>query len=430
MFGLEKFGKGMGFVRILRFCHENAIDLARISSISAAVMGSKGKGSTARFTFDILRSVSRDVGCFTSPHLYDVTERYEHAGGIIPVDKFNRYKALVLQYAARLDSEGDALGEFELLFLIALKWFDDLKPDFIVWEAGIGGRYDPVRVIRARCGVLTSVELEHTELLGGNLELIAYDKLDAVRPGGVVIVSQAVPTSLRDRLVAFAEVSGRAVQFTSDQFEIAGVHTSIGGTQFSLIDGNGQERDVRLSAMGRHQAYNAVTALLLADTLLQGTGGSIGRLLPALQQSVVPGRLERISADPDIWIDVGHTPESVRHVCSEISRLYGRGNMIAILGVSYNKSVDTIVAIVEDAFDHIFLTAAHKNGLPPERLERVIQDKNKILGTASDIRQAVADIRRITSSSGRGAVVVGGLFLAAEFAHAWRGGDPEQLGFF
>ena len=80
-------------------------------------------------------------------------------------------------------------GAFEFLFLLAVLWYQDKKPDAIVWEAGIGGRYDPVRSVCATVSALTSIELEHTDILGTTEELIAYDKVDALAPGGTVILS-------------------------------------------------------------------------------------------------------------------------------------------------------------------------------------------------------------------------------------------------
>ena len=102
---------------------------------------------------------------------------------MIPQADFERHAETVLAFNRSLP-EGDKIGSFEFLFLLAILWFQQEKPDAIVWEAGIGGRYDPVRSVCASVSVLTSIELEHTELLGATEELIAYDKSDVVAPGG------------------------------------------------------------------------------------------------------------------------------------------------------------------------------------------------------------------------------------------------------
>src|SRR5262245_49754878 len=154
MFGLDKYGAGIGLHRIQKFCRLHAIDIERFSKISIVVTGSKGKGSTASLIYSILSGTLGDVACFTSPHLISVTERYEFVGHAISHSKFETYRQLVFEFAEKLKKEGDALGEFELLFLVALKWFTECQPRAVVWEAGIGGRYDPVRTLRAPLSVL------------------------------------------------------------------------------------------------------------------------------------------------------------------------------------------------------------------------------------------------------------------------------------
>ena len=430
MYGLSKFGAGLGLHRILRFCDERNIDLDHLSSVSIVVTGSKGKGSTTRFTYDAVRSVFPDTGCFISPHLYNVTERYEFAGEPILPSVFEEHKREVLVFAARLADEGDSLGEFELLFLIAVSWFDRLRPRAIVWEAGIGGRYDPVRALQAPFSVLTSVELEHTDLLGPTLELIAYDKLDAVRPGGTVFVSPAVDAKLYDRLRAFGRITGKTVSFLAEDRKITRVETSVHGTSYTFADAAAREFDVALSLIGAHQAHNSLTALAVAAAYAgeRAPGFSFAGVIAALRRTAWPGRLERISIVPDVWIDVGHTPESVRVVLDEFRRLYRASDVTVIFGVSYNKAIDEIAAIVEARFDQIVLTRANKNGLDVAELKKHFRDPAKIVACHNDVVDAVAAVR--SAAQPRTVIVAGGLFLAAEFAHAWRGGDPKDLVFF
>jgi dihydrofolate synthase/folylpolyglutamate synthase len=430
MFGLSKFGAGIGLHRILRYCESYGIDLPYLSSVSIVITGSKGKGSTTRFTYSMMRSILPETGCFISPHLFDIRERYEFAGKQIEPSVLAKHRDDILDYAAILALEGDSLGEFELLFLIALAWFNDVRPGCIVWEAGIGGRYDPVRALNAEFSALTSVELEHTELLGTSLELIAYDKLDAVSPGGCNVVSAAVSADLYPRLRAFSAIAKKETRFLAEEVKIASIETSVSGTSYSFSDTSGTVREVSLSLIGRHQVHNSLTALAVARAFAdrKALTYSEDQFFKALRSTTWPGRLERISLSPDIWIDVGHTPESVRAVCDEILQLYDSADVLAIFGVSYNKSIDEIVAIVEQRFHRIVLTRANKNGLGVQRLQEHFRKPHKISACYDDVAGAVAAARSIADA--RAVIVVGGLFLAAEFAFAWRGGNPKDLTFF
>jgi folylpolyglutamate synthase/dihydrofolate synthase len=254
------------------------------------------------------------VGCFTSPHLFDVRERFTIGADLIPADAFERHSATVLAFN-QSRPEDDRIGAFEFLFLTALLWFQDERPDAIVWEAGIGGRYDPVRAVRASVSVLTSIELEHTELLGSTEELIAYDKIDAVAPGGCVILSPSIPEKLATRIAAFAGLSGKATLPALTSRRLGPVTNHPKGARFTYgFTATTPEADhlVKLKLAGRHQVDNAVTALRAAEVWLglkpEENAERHITMLGALRQTTWPGRLQKVAENPELWIDVGHTP--------------------------------------------------------------------------------------------------------------------------
>lgn len=435
MFGLTKYGNGIGLHRILAFCAYAQIDLDRLSDRSLVVTGSRGKGSTARFVYAGLRAHFAKVGCFTSPHLFDVRERFEVSGEQIPQELFAEYVARVQAFGEELHKRGDALGEFELLFCVALLWFHEQKVDCVVWEAGIGGRYDPVRVLQAPLSVLTFVELEHTELLGGTKELIAYDKLDATRSGGTTIISPAVDQSLRERIQAFGVVSSRNFTFVSDHANVQDVTYTPGGMTYRStlsLDDHAVTRDITIPLVGMHQVHNSLTALFACSDFVakRGETFSVDACIQAWRTLTWPGRMEKVASDPDMWIDVGHSPEAVAAVADEFAHLFPPEKTLVVLGVSTNKRIAEIVAAVESRFSHILLTSAYKNGTPAPDVARYITDPSHICGMAETIEEAVSLARTLAQKHHYTVIVLGGLFLAIEFAHALRGDDPKELIFF
>jgi dihydrofolate synthase/folylpolyglutamate synthase len=149
MFGLNRFGDGISIPRILAFFDAHSVDVADLSRRSIAATGTNGKGSTARFLAGALEATGIRVGVFTSPHLFDVRERITIGDAMIPQEAMERHARTVLAFNDKLP-QGGKMGAFELLFLVALLWFRDEAPDAIVWEAGIGGRYDAVRTVGAK----------------------------------------------------------------------------------------------------------------------------------------------------------------------------------------------------------------------------------------------------------------------------------------
>jgi dihydrofolate synthase/folylpolyglutamate synthase len=160
-----KFGRGPGLERVAAIAAVLGVDLAGFGAQGAVIVGSNGKGSTAAMTAAVLRQTGASVGLFTSPHLFDLNERFRIDGEDIGDDELDHHWDRIAA-AAEVAGKTQELGGFEFLFLIAADWFAAHACAHTVWEAGIGGRLDPVRLIEAKRVALTALDLEHTELLG------------------------------------------------------------------------------------------------------------------------------------------------------------------------------------------------------------------------------------------------------------------------
>ena len=293
-----------------------------------------------------------------------------------------------------------------------------------MWEAGIGGRYDPIRTVKSKLGALTSLELEHTQILGATEELIAYDKIDAVAPGGALIVSPSVSLAHRPRIESYCSLSDKHPAFVSDALEASNLHNSAEGASFIL---NGHK--VTLSLIGSHQVDNALTAFLCAAHWLDVVADPTAerRLLQAISDTSWPGRLERVATHPDLWIDVGHTPRALDLVTSAFLDFNLREKTLVVFGVSASKDIAAIAAIVAKRFDHVILTRAHKAGADISSFANAFAGKQVTL--EPDISKATRLARERAAKDGMNVLAVGGLFLAAEVQHAWTGGDPADLEF-
>lgn len=431
MFGLPKFGDGLAIERILRFYREHRIDTARLAKRSIAITGSNGKGSTARFAAAALSGLGLSVGCFTSPHLFHLRERFVIGDAAITDADFDRHAKTVLAFSDRLPT-GDRMGAFEFLFLVAILWFEERPVDAIVWEAGLGGRYDPVRTVRASVSALTSIELEHTQILGVTEELIAFDKIDALAPGGTLVVSPSVPPGLYPRIAAYCTLSDKKPGFLADQVVVSGIANHRDGVRFSLAshDRPEQARDFSLSLIGAHQVDNAVTAARAACAWRgrEPDAAAMAELLSTLAAVSWPGRLELAAENPDLWIDVGHTPNAIDRVTSAFLDIHPREKTLVAFGVSASKEVDAIAAIAANRFDHFILTSAHKAGAETPLFRDHFLGRDVTI--EPDIALAARRARERAAKEGWSVLALGGLFLAVEFEHAWRGGDPRELDFF
>ncbi len=435
MFGLPKFGDGIGLHRVERFLQAHRVDRAALARRSIAVTGTNGKGSTARFITSAIEAAGLRVGCFTSPHLFDVRERIMLGDDMIPREDFDRHAETVLAFNRSLP-EGDKLGSFEFLFMLAILWFQQEKPDAIVWEAGIGGRYDPVRCTRASVSALTSIELEHTELLGATEELIAYDKTDAVAPGGCVILSPSINDGLAMRIAAYANLSGKATLPATASRRVGPVVNTPSGASFTYgftAAPEASDQPVRLHLAGQHQVDNAVTGLRVAEAWLglkpEENAERHIAMLAALGRTRWPGRLEKVASAPDLWIDVGHTPRALEAVTRTFLDFCPREKTIVVFGVSASKEITGISRAVAARFDHFILTRAHKSGADVALFADAFRKQSQDVTIAADTTEAARLAKQRAQSEGLSVLALGGLFLSAEVQHAWNGGDPRTLDF-
>lgn len=435
MFGLPKFGDGIGLHRVERFLQAHRVDRAALARRSIAVTGTNGKGSTARFITSAIEAAGMRVGCFTSPHLFDVRERITIGDDMIPREDFDRHAETVLAFSRSLH-EGDRLGAFEFLFMLAMLWFQEQKPDAIVWEAGIGGRYDPVRCARASVSALTSIELEHTELLGATEELIAYDKTDAVAPGGCVILSPSISERLAVRVAAYANLSGKATLPALASRRVGPAVNTPKGARFTYgftAAPEAADQPVRLRLAGQHQVDNAVTALRVAETWLglkpEENAARHIAMLTALGRTRWPGRLEKVASAPDLWIDVGHTPRALEAVTRTFLDFSPREKTLVVFGVSASKEITGIAKAVAARFDHFILTRAHKAGADVALFADVFRQQSQDVTIAADTTEAAHIAKERAQREGLSILALGGLFLSAEVQRAWAGGDPKSLDF-
>ena len=234
MFDLPKYGDGICLARMAGLLEALGIDRARLQRISVVVAGSNGKGSTAAMSAQIGRTYGLRTGLFTSPHLLRFNERIQVDGVEIGDDAVLRLKlqvdAAIAEVSKRIRQQ---FGAFEALFALACLHFQQSGCDFAVFEAGIGGRYDPVRLVGAHQTCVTSVDYEHVKLLGNTLELIASDKSDACAAGGTIIYGENC-RDLRPHLVEYNRGRGCTPLFVRDEIAIDNETQSASGQHFDF----------------------------------------------------------------------------------------------------------------------------------------------------------------------------------------------------
>src|SRR3981081_1682312 len=401
--------------------------------VSAVVPGSNGKGSTAAFCAGIAHAYDLRTGLFTSPHLYRFNERFQIDGAAIGDADLARLVLRIETAITGLSQRShEQFGAFEALFALACLYFAEQGCDFAVFEAGIGGRYDPVRLVGTRFTCVTSVDYEHVELLGNSLELIASDKSDACASGGTIIYGENC-AGLRPHLIEYNRFRAVTSLSVRDQIGISRESASASGQRFDFEFGGHAFRSLEMRLLGSFQFNNASIAITLFLLWVQRTSPreEAGKIEPAVRAGLRdiswPGRLEVIQHDPLTVVDVGHTPDGIKQSLASLKAIYGADGWILGTGASRDKRADEIVGALAPSFDTIICTRAHHKGAEPEAIAAAVRMANPAatVHIAATIEDAVGVSQKLAASMQRKIYVAGGLFLAIEYATAAKGGRAE-----
>ena len=437
MFDLPKYGTGLCLARMAELLDVLAIDRARLQERSIAITGSNGKGSTAAFCASIGSASGLRTGLFTSPHLFRINERFQIDGAPIGDEALRQLATRVeTAIAAIAKRRAETFGAFEALFALACVFFQERDCELMVFEAGIGGRYDPIRLLGSRIAAVTSVDYEHVELLGNSLELIVSDKSDACAAGGSIVYGENC-RPLRSHIVEYNRNRNVESLFVRDEVAISNPSILAGGQQFDFAFHNHDFRALDVALPGGFQLNNAAMA---AASFI----GWMARMRPSeaervetavrngLRKARWPGRLETIAHDPLTVIDVGHTPDGIRRSLAGLHETYGAQDWILVAGVSFDKKAGEIANALAPHFGTIICTSAHHKGGDAAALAAAMRSAHPDahIEMAATIEQAYGASRALAAFLNKRIYVAGGLFTATEYAAIARGLDAKSLAFF
>jgi dihydrofolate synthase/folylpolyglutamate synthase len=352
------------------------------------VAGTNGKGSTCAMIESGLRAAGIRTGLYTSPHLDEPTERISISGRPLSRQVFAAAFDQVHEAAERLIASG-ALDlhptYFETVTAMAFVAFREAQVRTTVLEVGLGGRLDATNVVLPRLAVITPVDFDHEVFLGRGLSAIAEEKAGILKPGVPAVFAAQRPEAAQTLATAAAALGIEPV-WTSD-WRVADLALYPGGSCFRLMGPREYRIDCPLA--GEHQVTNAVTAVAALDQL----GLPAEAIREGIRQARWPGRLERVSATPEIILDGAHNPAGARALAAYINRFFDGRRVWLIYGAMRDKAVEEMGAILFPLADQILATAPRMaRALRPETI-RELTDHPR-LRTSATLEEALAIARR------------------------------------
>ena len=335
--------------------------LARLGSphkrlTATHVAGTNGKGSVVATAEALLSAPGRRIGRYTSPHLIDFRER-------ITVDSVPIPEEAVLEFLEKWIPAAEEMGAtfFELTTALAFDWFARQKVDVAVIETGLGGRLDSTNALTPRVATVTSIGLDHTDLLGDTLDAIAREKAGIFKRGIPAVIGEASPAISSLLASCATEAGAHPILVMDDEYSISEVEISVHGTSFVLERGSEQQR-ITTPLIGAFQARNTAIAMATVAALGPKYLPAPAEISTKLAKIFLRGRFQRWRS---FIFDVAHNPDGARTVAESLRALNPPAPRTALVAVLSDKDWKGIIRALAPVVDHFVFTSAPS--APPER---------------------------------------------------------------
>ena len=320
------------------------------------IAGTNGKGSVCAILAAVLKEYGLTVGLYTSPHIFDYTERIKINGQDISKDDFTGY---VTEICSLADKNNIHLTEFEILTATAFKYFADKKVDVVVLETGLGGRFDATNVIKKNlCAIITHIDLDHTERLGSTKDKIAFEKAGIIKENCPVVTSEGYE-AIKDA----ADEKNSLLLFTAPFADTT-----------------------NLSLKGIYQQENLALAL-----------AALKLVYPEIPQSVVDEGLKKVQhpcrfqviEDENLIIDGAHNPNGIAGLRESLDFYYPDKFRRFVFGCLKNKDYKKMMEILFQKGDEIyFYHFNNKNSCTFEELQTACPYPAKEFTSLNDLPSA------------------------------------------
>lgn len=333
------------------------------------VAGTNGKGSVCAIIENILRKAGMKTGLYTSPHIFEYTERIKISGEDIPQDKF---ADLIFEICKLADKNNIPLTEFEILTAAAFKYFAEQNCDVVLLETGLGGRFDATNVIKSNlCSIITHIDLDHTERLGNTKDKIAFEKAGIIKPNCPVFTSEGY----------------EAIKDTADEKDAL------------LVMVAPFEDTTELALKGTCQQENLSLAL-----------AAVRYLFPQIPQSVIVDALRTVKhpcrfqvfEDKKLIIDACHNPNGALALRDSLELYYPSTRRRFVFGCLKNKDYAQMMKVLFTPGDEIYFYHFHNpNSCTIEELKAACELPSKEFVSLKDLykNNPQNDIRTIICGS-------------------------------
>ena len=309
------------------------------------IVGTNGKGSTAKMLSSVLTEAGYKTGLYVSPYVIKFNERIQVSGEMIPDDALSEITEFVRKYA---DSMEDHPTEFEIVTAIGFEYFKRMAVDVVILEAGMGGLLDSTNVIPApKLVIFTEIGLDHTGVLGNTVEEIAETKAGVIKKGTKAL-SFATCKESEDVIKRVCEEKNVSL-YNPDFESVKLINSSVDGLTLDV----GRYKNLFVGLTGIYQLRNVAAVVKAVEILSDDFNISEQAVCEGLKKAVWHGRFEKLSENPLVITDGGHNPQGIRAAVDSFKMHFGNEKALVVFGVMGDKDVNTVVSIVSEIADMV-----------------------------------------------------------------------------
>jgi dihydrofolate synthase / folylpolyglutamate synthase len=402
----------------------------QLNAPSVHIAGTNGKGSTAAMLESILRSAGLRTGLYTSPHLERINERIRLDGENISDENFAAAWTRVRSSIESLMASGKLSAHptfFECVTAMAFLAFANLGVDFAVYEVGMGGRFDATNIVAPEVAIITPIDFDHENYLGHSIEEIATEKAGIIKSGAWVVSSVERPEARAVIARRCAEMDARLVEVDT-AWRIEDLHAAHGFYRAVIASPHSQKKiALEPPLAGRFQIRNAMAAVsaarLLAERGFPIDDNAIARGIATVHW---PGRLERISERPEVYLDGTHNPAGARELLKFWQDNFSDRRILLVYGAMRDKAVDEIAGLLFPRTEAVIFTEPRQpRAISASLLAEITSHFAKNSFVVRDPSEAIA--RALELADPEDAIfATGSLYLVGDLRAAWREGRAAK----
>lgn len=310
------------------------------------VAGTNGKGSTVAFTRGILEQLDLTVATFTSPFIATFGERMAINGHPIPDDKLIMYVEQLKPFVEEMDKDESLAGitEFEIITALAFRYFADEHVDVALIEVGLGGLLDSTNVIQPVATAITTIGMDHMDILGDTLEKIAAQKAGIIKPNTPLVTGK-----IADEALAVIAQTAQKNQAQHYKYGIDYQVEILENERFNYKDDEIHLLNLQKALLGLHQIDNAALAVKLTMVYAQKVGLSLSEeaIRKGLKRTFWPARMEEISRAPLTLLDGAHNVHAMQRLLENLKNEFSGRKITILFSALVTKDITEMIKMLQ-----------------------------------------------------------------------------------